>query len=211
MRRRGVVLTVAAVLAAPLAWHALIVTDGHGAAATTFGWLMAIATALVFARAGGAATLEVAAVLAAVAIAWFATAGRPIAVFLPPVAINALLFWFFARTLVPGREALVTAIARFVRGTLPPEVERYTRNATRAWCVFFAANGVASIALAAFAPLAVWSFYANLLVGPLVVAMFLAEYAYRRRRFPAYEHVPPLALLRRLAKAGYFGPASTSK
>jgi uncharacterized membrane protein len=125
------------------------------------------------------------------------------------VAINLLLLWFFARTLVPGREPLATAIARFVRGALAPEVERYTRNVTRAWCVFFAASAAVSIALAAFAPLAVWSLVANVLPGPLAIAMFAAEYAYRRRRFPAYEHVPPLALLRRLWRAGYFGSAST--
>jgi uncharacterized membrane protein len=211
MRRRAVVLTVAAVVALPLAWHALIVTDGAGVLAAAFGWTMAVATALVFARAGGAAGIELAAVLGAVAVGCVATAGRPIAVFVPPVAINVLLLWFFGRTLVPGREPLATAIARFVRGSLPPEVERYTRNVTWAWCAFFAANAAVSVALAALAPLAVWSFFANLLPGPLVVAMFVAEYAYRRWRFPAYEHVPPLALLRRLVKAGYFGSASATK
>jgi hypothetical protein len=49
------------------------------------------------------------------------------------------------------------------------------------------------------------------LVTPLFVLLFAAEYAYRRRRFPALEHVPPLRLLGRLMKAGYFGSMPRTK
>ena len=51
---------------------------------------------------------------------------------------GSLLAWF-ASSLRPGREALVTSLARQVRGSLEPDVAAYTRNVTRAWCVFFAA------------------------------------------------------------------------
>jgi len=99
----------------------------------------------------------------------------------------------------------VTAIARFVRGAGPlaPELERYTRRATWAWCLFFVAMAAISAALAAVAPLAAWSIFANVLAAPLVAAMFAAEYAYRRRRLAGHEHVPPLAVLRRLLAAGF--------
>jgi uncharacterized membrane protein len=211
MRRRGLLLAGAGVLALPLAVHALILADRAGPVAVAFGWAMAAVTALVLVRAGAAAGAELGAVLGAVALGWYASANGPYAVFVPPVAVNLVLLWFFGRTLVPGREPLVTAIARFVRGTLAPELARYTRRVTWAWCGFFAANAAISLALAAAAPLAAWSLYANVLAYPLVAVMFVAEYAYRRRRFPALPHVPPLALLQRLVQAGYFGSRPAAK
>jgi uncharacterized membrane protein len=211
MRRRGLLVAGAAIVALPLAAHALILADRAGPIAVAFGWVMAVGTALVFVRAGGAAGLELGAVLGAVALGWYASANGPYAVFVPAVAMNLILLWFFGRTLAPGREPLVSAIARIVRGTLDPEIARYTRRVTWAWCGFFVANAAISLVLAAAAPLAAWSFYANVLTFPLVALMFAAEYAYRRRRFPALEHVPPLALLQRLAKAGYFRSGSAAK
>jgi uncharacterized membrane protein len=205
MRRPGLVLAGAALVALPFAFHVLILADHAGAVAATVGWVLAIGTALACLRAGAAAGLELGAVLGAIGLAWYASASGPYAVFAPPLAINLLLLWFFARTLAPGREPLVTAIARFVRGRLDPEVERYTRHVTWAWCAFFAANAAVSAVLAALAPLSAWSVYTNVLATPLFVLMFAAEYAYRRRRFPGLKHVPPLRLLERLTKAGYFG------
>jgi uncharacterized membrane protein len=211
MRRPGLVLAGVALAALPFAFHALILADHAGVVAATVGWLFAIATALACIRAGAAAGVELVAVLGAIGFAWYASASGPYAVFVPPLAINLLLLWFFGRTLVPGREPLVTAIARFVRGRLDPEVERYTRHVTWAWCGFFAANAAASGALAALAPLEAWSLFTNVLATPLFVLMFVAEYAYRRRRFPALEHVPPLRLFERLMKAGYFGSMPRTK
>jgi uncharacterized membrane protein len=211
MRRSGLVLAGAAFAALPFAFHALILADRVGAIAATVGWVLAVATAAWFLRAGAAAGAELAAMLGAIGLAWYASAGTRYAVFVPPLAMNLVLLWFFGRTLVAGREPLVTAIARFVRGRLDPEVAAYTRRVTWAWCAFFAANAAASAALAAFAPLAVWSLYTNVLAVPLFGLMFAAEYAYRRRRFPALQHFPPLAVLERLVKGGYFGAAKPTK
>ncbi len=211
MRRPGLVLATAALAAVPVAFHALILADRAGAVAVTVGWVLAVATALACLRGGAAAGVELATVLGAIALAWYASASGPYAVFVPPLAINLLLLWFFGRTLVPGREPLVTAIARFVRGRLDPEVERYARRVTWAWCGLFAANAAISAALAAFASLEAWSLYTNVVATALYALMFAGEYAYRRRRFPALEHVPPLQLIERLAKAGYFGSMPRTK
>jgi uncharacterized membrane protein len=211
MRRPGLVLAGAALAALPFAFHALILADYAGAVAATVGWVLAIATALACVRAGAAAGVELGAVLGAIGLAWYASASGPYAVFVPPLAINLLLVWFFGRTLAPGREPLVTAIARFVRGRLDADVERYTRQVTWLWCGFFAVNAAVSAALAGLAPLAAWSLYTNVLSTPLFVLLFAAEYAYRRRRFPALQHVPPLRLLGRLMKAGYFGSMPRTK
>jgi uncharacterized membrane protein len=96
-------------------------------------------------------------------------------------AIYATLFVTFALTLRPGREALITGMARRMHTPLTDELAVYTRRVTIAWAGFFAAQLVTSIALFCFAPLVVWSLFVNILDFPLVAAMFAAEYAVRLR------------------------------
>lgn len=94
-------------------------------------------------------------------------------------AIYGGLLFTFAVTLRPGREALITFMARQLNGTLSEEVRSYTRAVTYAWCAFFTTQLTISVVLFLFAPLVVWSFFANVLDLPLVVAMFTAEYLFR--------------------------------
>jgi len=102
---------------------------------------------------------------------------------LPHAAAYLLLLWYFGRSLREGREPLITRVARKVRGTLSPEIDRYTRRLTVAWCVFFGAQVAVSVVLLALAPLQTWSFFVNVLNAPLVVTMFLADFVYRSVRF----------------------------
>jgi uncharacterized membrane protein len=107
---------------------------------------------------------------------------------LPYVALYLTLLWLFARTLLPGRQPLITFLATHVHGAIPPEVERYTRRVTWAWCLFFAAMTLTSTLLFLFAPLALWSAFNSLLNLPLLVAMYLGEYAWRLWRHPDFSH-----------------------
>lgn len=146
--------------------------------------------------------------LAAVAgwIAWRAAgAGPALAYLLPHVGAYAFMLWLFGHTLFNGGDALITRLARLIHGTLPPEIEAYTRNVTRAWCVFFAGMALTSLLLFLFAPLAVWSVFANLLNLPLIVLMFLAEYLYRIRRYPDFSHASIRATIRAFQKYGGSG------
>lgn len=108
---------------------------------------------------------------------------------IPHAAINVFLLWVFGRTLVHGREPLISSFARRIHGTVPPHVDPYARRVTVAWCVFFAAQALLSAVLFALAPLDVWSLFVNVLSFPLVIVMFVAEYLYRIVRFPDDEHV----------------------
>jgi len=102
-------------------------------------------------------------------------------------AIYLFLLWFFGHTLLRGREPLVTRLARRVHGTLPPEMEAYTRRVTFAWCVFFAAQIIISALLFEFASPNTWSLFVSLLNFPLLVLMFAGEYVCRvtfHRNFP---------------------------
>lgn len=112
---------------------------------------------------------------------------------LSSVAVYGSLFWMFGRSLRRGRQALATRLALHVHGTLPPDVLRYTRQVTWAWTLFFAAMVGTSVLLFTFASLPIWSTFANLLSLPLLVLMFVLEYAYRVRRFPDFPHVSLLA------------------
>lgn len=107
----------------------------------------------------------------------------------PHAAIYLILLGLFGRTLAPGREPLVTAIARQIHGKLEPDIERYTRRVTQAWCMFFAAQLIVSALLFARAPLETWSLFVNVLNVPLLALMFAAEYGYRVIRYPDHPRV----------------------
>lgn len=95
------------------------------------------------------------------------------------VGINAALCLGFGRTLAQDSVPLIARLARMVHGELSPRLVRYTRGATLAWTLFFAATAVLSILLFALAPWAVWSGFVNLLSLPLLGAMFVGEYLAR--------------------------------
>lgn len=107
---------------------------------------------------------------------------------IPHTAIYLSLLWIFGRTLARGREPLITGFARRVHGSLPPEMEAYTRRVTLAWCIFFIAQPVISAVLFTWATLDTWSLFVNVLNLPLVVLMFAAEYLYRVTRHRHFPH-----------------------
>jgi uncharacterized membrane protein len=90
----------------------------------------------------------------------------------------------FGQSLLGPRVALCTQLADKVHGPLTPQEVRYTRRVTAAWALFFIAITAATVGLFLFAPLRVWSLFANFCVLPLIGLMFVAEYAVRRRVLP---------------------------
>jgi len=103
--------------------------------------------------------------------------------------INGALAILFGRTLFGQRTALITRFAAIVHENMPPEQIRYTRQVTVAWTLFFAGVTLTSIVLFLFAPIEVWSFFANILSLPLLILMFAAEYMVRLQRLPHIKHV----------------------
>jgi uncharacterized membrane protein len=98
---------------------------------------------------------------------------------------NGLLAIYFGRTLRPGEVPLVTRIAGAVLPSMSTAVVQYSRGVTMAWTVFFIAMMLLSIGLYFGSSTAVWSTFATLVSGPLVVLMFVLEFALRRRTLPA--------------------------
>jgi uncharacterized membrane protein len=116
--------------------------------------------------------------------------------FLVQMVVYLAVFWLFAQSLRTGRQPLVTRMARSVHGSLPAPIERYTRRVTWYWCAVLALLPTASSALFLFAPLPVWSFFANVLNAPLLAGAFVAEYLWRLARYPQFSHASVAASLR---------------
>jgi len=120
--------------------------------------------------------------------------------FLEHAGANLLLAIVFGRTLAAGREPLCTRFARIVHGSIPLEVERYSRGVTLAWTAFFAVLFTLSCTLYLGQFLAAWSLLANILSPILIVAMFVVEYAVRLRALPDQERVGILGGVRAFAR-----------
>jgi uncharacterized membrane protein len=95
-----------------------------------------------------------------------------------------------------GQTDLITQLAQRIDPNWRPAMASYTRAIAIAWTAFFLGQCVMSGVLVLTAPRDVWSLFVNVLDLPLVAAMFVAEYAVRRHRFPDHPHVGLLAAVR---------------
>lgn len=103
----------------------------------------------------------------------------------------------FGRTLLGGGDTLITSMDRYIYGdSLSPRKLRYGRQLTLAWSLFFVLNAMVSTGLFLTAPISLWSIHANLLTGPLMALMFLAEWLVRRRVLPPHERPSLAAVVR---------------
>jgi uncharacterized membrane protein len=123
--------------------------------------------------------------------------GDLLALYLPPILISGGLLWLFASTLRDGREPIITLFARTVFQETEPEVLHYTRRVTQVWSIFFLAMLAETVLLSLFAPLELWSLFANILNYLFIALLFALEFAYRRWRFP--RRTPTRQLLQQLA------------
>jgi uncharacterized membrane protein len=110
--------------------------------------------------------------------------------------VYGLLALSFGRSLRAGAVPYCTRLADRLHGPLTQSEIRYTRQVTAAWTLFFGAVGAVMFILFFAAPLRVWSAFANLCTLPLVVAMFIAEYAVRCRVLPRADRGGILATVR---------------
>ena len=136
---------------------------------------------------------------------------------LAPALIPAGVAWIFGRTLLRGRVPLIVAIVRHLHaGNGPEDPARidYARRLTIVWTGLLAALAITNLVLGALVfpgglcelfgiptpigvPEPVWAAWTGV-AGYLVMAIFfLAEYAYRQRRFPDQPYDGLLDFLRR--------------
>jgi len=162
-------------------------------------------------RAGWVGLAVIAAAVLVAALAWRTAHFVNLLYPVPSVIVYAALTWLFGRTLVTGREALVTRLARHVHGTLPDDITAYTRQVTWAWCLLFGAMAFASLLLFALGRLETWSLFVNVLTFPLIAGMFVVEYAYRLLRFRTFSHVSLLTAVRAFHELGRATPSGRGR
>lgn len=208
-RRSWVALAVVLSIGYAILAHASLVSS----VSPTVGTLLALTPITLFAlwavRRSKRRALGTAALAATAVAAWlgWGTLERhfPDIFFVEHATTNLMLAFLFGRTLAAGREPLVALFARLVHGSIPPEVERYTRQVTLAWTLFFATLFTVSCALYFGNFLAAWSLLANILSPILITAMFVVEYAVRLRALPHWEQVGIMGGIRAFSR--HFGAA----
>ncbi len=145
----------------------------------------------------------IAALAAAAAIALLAAtfeSSEQLLLYLTPVLINATLAVFFGRTLLPGETPIITRFSILLRGKLEPGVVRYTRRVTQVWTLFFILLALESLLLALFAPLEIWSLFANILNYLLAGLLFAGEYFFRVHHLRDLEHPGFTRFVRNLSR-----------
>jgi uncharacterized membrane protein len=113
-----------------------------------------------------------------VALALRSNAALPLKLY--PVLINGSLLCIFVLSLC-FPPTVAERAARLRRPDLPPFVVAYTRNVTKAWCIFFAANALIALWTALWSSDRIWFFYNGVIAYALVGVMFAGEWFIRRR------------------------------
>jgi uncharacterized membrane protein len=128
--------------------------------------------------------------------------------FIQHAGIYVLLGAVFGQTLRRGRHPLCTRCAQALRGSLSPEVARYTRSVTLAWTLFFLGISLVSTLLFLFFSMDVWSFFANFLTLPLMALLFVVEHLVRLRKLPHLERHTIMDSIRAFRNIPEAGPGA---
>jgi uncharacterized membrane protein len=161
---------------------------------------------------GGQRVLALALALVSAGVVWLVQRGDhfdPSWLYLGQHAgIHAVLAVAFGRTLRPGRQALISAMAERVHRGLPPGMGAYTRRLTGVWTAYFCGMGVTSVLLFAFAPLETWSLFANMVTPTAMGCLFVGEYFLRYRLHPEFERVSLVTVIRAYSEHQQRGEAA---
>jgi uncharacterized membrane protein len=108
--------------------------------------------------------------------------------YLTPTLIPVVLFFVFGSTLRPGREALITAIGEKARGPLSAAMRSYTRKLTWLWTLMFVVLAIESLLVLLYGSDGLCSWLINIMNPALIGIVFIAEFFYRKQRFPLHAH-----------------------
>lgn len=139
-----------------------------------------------------------------------------------PVLVNIFGAWIFGHTLAQGQVPLIERLARLLHEEdgITEEIARYARKVTIAWTVFLSSLALLNLTLALLAtpggvllmmgvqpivtvPVEVWSLFANFIDYVMAGLFFLAEYAYRQRKFPQQPYRNVFDFINRARRVGH--------
>lgn len=144
-------------------------------------WVALAAAAVAYAAASHALLTRTGDSSWSVAIRWFYLAEH--------AGVHLALALVFGSTLRPGREPLVSGIARRLHREFTPDLARYTRQVTLAWTAYFLGMAAVSLALFLSGAFAAWSLLANVLTPCLIASLFAGEYLLRYWLHPEFDRV----------------------
>lgn len=123
---------------------------------------------------------------------------------LPPLLLDGVLVVLFAKGFLPGKTALLTALAMQARGhELDAKTTRYTRYATAIWAI--CAGSLALIILFGLLidPLYPIAVAAALTQGPCYLVLLVTEFLIRKHYLDHLEHMGFWDFLRFLRRVDY--------
>jgi uncharacterized membrane protein len=188
-RLRQALLVIAAL--APLAGYFALRTGQGTELALALAAVQVVAVGLVVGTVGGfrrsTMLLLPAAMLAAWAVVADRSAGQGVAVAagITHAASYGGLLLLFGLSLLPGRDDLVTGIARRLNPHFHAGMQGYTRGVTWAWTGLFLVELLVSAALLCWAPTR-WPEFTSFGHLAPVVALMVGEYTLRRLRFGSH-------------------------
>jgi uncharacterized membrane protein len=204
LTRLAKIAVLIAAAASPVASHVALLSGRGIGVAVAFGVVQAVAVGIIIAGIGTQrrtrylALLASAAMLAVLALGLLRSPalGLRLAAGVSHALLYGALFVLFAATLLPGRTDVVTLVAQRLNPNFHSGMRSYTRGVCIAWCMFFVAQILVSMLLFWLAPVRWWLLFINAFNVPLVVLMFLGEYAIRRRIFPGRQSTDMATMIR---------------
>lgn len=124
-------------------------------------------------------------------------------VYAPPLLMPLFLLLLFGRSLLPGRQPLVSRIALLMHEQPSRQLLRYTRAVTIAWVLFFAAMVLEVLYLGLYASDIDWSLFTNFYNYLFIVLFFLLEFLLRRWFVAGHERLSAAGFLRGLLRIDY--------
>ncbi len=97
-----------------------------------------------------------------------------------PAASNAFFLCVFGMSLLRP-PSVAERLARLTDPNLPPEAVPYTRNVTRAWCVFFLVNGAIAVGTCLYGDMRLWTLYNGAIAYVLIGLFFVIEFWIRSK------------------------------
>ena len=192
LTRKAVVLRIALVAATLVALHLLTLAGDLRVAVVVFLCVMVLGPGAqtllrLWSHRGRIAAMAVALAAAIVALVALSDSGIRLALIVPPFLGYMATSLFFAHSLLPGEDPVITRMCRVGRGdTLPEGLAEYARLLTWGWAILPAALAVGAVLLLAFVGIEPWSWMTNV-VSPLVlITFFVGEHIFRGIRYPQF-------------------------
>lgn len=97
-----------------------------------------------------------------------------------PVAVSVIMLMLFSYSLIKP-PSIVERLARLSEPDLDDKGQRYTRQVTKIWCLFFILNGFTALVTCLYGDLTLWTLYNGAISYMLMALLMGGEWLVRKR------------------------------